>query len=48
MEWEPEEQAWSSYINMELRYKEIDRARSIYEKFVLVHPTVSILLVARK
>ena len=41
MEWEPEEQSWSSYINMELRYKEIDRARSIYEKFVLVHPTVS-------
>lgn len=40
MEWEPEEQAWSSYINMELRYKEIDRARDIYQKFVLVHPTV--------
>ena len=40
MEWEPEEQAWSSYINMELRYKEIDRARDIYTKFVLVHPTV--------
>uniref|UniRef100_A0A673FME3 Crooked neck-like protein 1 n=1 Tax=Sinocyclocheilus rhinocerous TaxID=307959 RepID=A0A673FME3_9TELE len=24
MEWEPEEQAWHSYINFELRYKEVD------------------------
>ena len=40
MEWEPDEQAWHSYINMELRYKEIDRARSIYERFVMVHPEV--------
>ena len=40
MEWEPDEQAWHSYINMELRYKEIDRARSIYERYVMVHPEV--------
>ena len=40
MEWEPEEQAWHSYINMELRYKEHDRARDIYQRFVLVHPEV--------
>lgn len=40
MEWEPEEQAWHSYINLELRYKEVERARSIYERFVLVHPEV--------
>ena len=40
MEWEPDEQAWHSYINMELRYKENDRARSIYERFVMVHPEV--------
>lgn len=40
MEWEPEEQAWLSYIKMELRYKEVDRARHIYEKFVQVHPDV--------
>ena len=40
MEWEPDEQAWHSYINMELRYKEVDRARSIYERFVMVHPEV--------
>ena len=38
MEWEPDEQAWHSYINMELRYKEIDRVRSIYERYILVHP----------
>lgn len=40
MEWEPEEQAWLSYIKMELRYKEVDRAREIYEKFVQIHPEV--------
>ena len=40
MEWQPEEQAWQSYINFELRYKELDRARSIYERFCLVHPEV--------
>lgn len=40
MEWEPEEQAWFSYIKMELRYKEADRARAIYEKFVMVHSDV--------
>ena len=36
MEWEPDEQAWHSYIKMELRYKELDRARNIYERFVQV------------
>ncbi|KAK7506895.1 hypothetical protein BaRGS_00001746 [Batillaria attramentaria] len=35
MEWEPEEQAWHSYINFELRYKELDRS-----SLVLVHPEV--------
>ena len=33
MEWEPEEQAWHAYINFELRYKELQRARLIYERF---------------
>ena len=40
MEWEPDEQAWLSYIKMELRYKELDRARYIYERFIQVHPEV--------
>lgn len=40
MDWEPEEQAWLSYIKMELRYKEVDRARNIYERFVQIHPEV--------
>ena len=35
MEWEPDEQAWHSYINFELRYKEVDRARKIHEKYIL-------------
>lgn len=29
---------WHAYINFELRYKELDNARMIYELFVLVHP----------
>lgn len=35
MQWEPEEQAWHSFINFELRYKEVDRARAIYERYIL-------------
>ena len=42
MEWEPEEQPWLTYIKFELRYKELDRARLIYERFVMVHPDVRI------
>ncbi len=38
MEWEPEEQAWLSYIKMEMRYKEVERARLVYERFIQVHP----------
>ncbi|NXR80224.1 CRNL1 protein, partial [Pycnonotus jocosus] len=45
MEWQPEEQAWHSYINFELRYKEVDRARTsaislTRAVLVLVHPDV--------
>lgn len=40
MEWDPEEQAWLTYIKFELRYKEIERAREIYTRFVMVHPDV--------
>ena len=38
MNWEPDEQAWMTYIKFELRYKELTRARNIYERFVIVHP----------
>uniref|UniRef100_A0A7E4W298 TPR_REGION domain-containing protein n=1 Tax=Panagrellus redivivus TaxID=6233 RepID=A0A7E4W298_PANRE len=37
MEWEPDVQAWNTYINFELRYHEIDRARGIYQRFLHVH-----------
>ena len=36
MEWEPDEQAWHSYINFELRCKELDRARALYERYILL------------
>lgn len=41
MEWEPPEQAWLTYIKFELRYHEVDRARKIYNSFVMVHPEVT-------
>lgn len=45
MEWEPDEQAWHSYINFELRYKEVDKARTIYEKYILL---LLLLLISEK
>lgn len=35
MEWKPHEQAWLTYIRFELRFKEIDRARQVYERYIL-------------
>lgn len=40
MEWEPDEQAYLTFIKFELRYKETERAREIYCRFVMVHPDV--------
>ncbi|CAM9786869.1 unnamed protein product [Lampetra planeri] len=40
MEWEPEEQAWHSYINFELRYKEVDAAPRSLDALVMVHPEI--------
>ena len=34
MEWQPEDQYWLTYVNFEMRYKEIDRAREIFKRFV--------------
>ncbi|GMS80441.1 hypothetical protein PENTCL1PPCAC_2616 [Pristionchus entomophagus] len=39
MEWDPPEQAWLTYIKFEIRYKEIDRARSVWQRFLHVHGT---------
>ena len=38
MEFEPDEQAWLTYIKFELRYKERERARVIYEGLITAHP----------
>lgn len=32
MDWHPPEQPWLTYIKFELRYNEVERARSIYER----------------
>jgi len=41
MQWEPEDNAWTSYIKMEMRYKETDRAREVFERFVSLAPKVT-------
>jgi len=38
MLWEPEDNAWTSFIKFELRYEEIGRARELYERMVTVIP----------
>ena len=38
MSWEPDEAAWSSYIKMEKRYEEMQRARAILERFTAYVP----------
>jgi len=38
MSWEPDEAAWSSYIKLEKRYGEFQRARDIFQRFTTVHP----------
>jgi crooked neck len=38
MKWEPDEDAWNSYIKLEKRYGEFDRARQIFAAFTAVHP----------
>lgn len=35
MEWEPHEQAWLTFIKFEMRYREVQRAREIYERYIL-------------
>ena len=45
MEWEPDEQALEisflslglALLYLELRYKEVERARTIYERYILNH-----------
>ncbi|KAK0411411.1 hypothetical protein QR680_005641 [Steinernema hermaphroditum] len=37
MAWEPDQQAWQTYINFELRYGEVDRARRVWQQFLAVH-----------
>uniref|UniRef100_A0A1I7YZQ0 Suf domain-containing protein n=1 Tax=Steinernema glaseri TaxID=37863 RepID=A0A1I7YZQ0_9BILA len=37
MAWEPDQQAWQTYINFELRYGEVERARRVWQNFLEVH-----------
>lgn len=40
MGFKPDEQAWLSFIEFELKYHEVERARAVYDGFVQCHPTV--------
>ena len=50
MEWQPDEQAWYQYINMELRYNEVDRVRTSWKRMrvmifsALPHRTAFLIL----
>ena len=37
MEWEPDDHAWSSYVRLEQRANQPDRARGVYERWVACH-----------
>lgn len=38
MQWEPNDKAWQSYIKLEERYNELDRASAIYERWIGCRP----------
>lgn len=40
MGWIPDRQGWLSYIEFELRYKETELVRNIFERLVQCHPRV--------
>ena len=39
MKWEPDDNAWGSYIKFEMRQEQIGRARGIFERYIICHPT---------
>jgi crooked neck len=38
MQWEPNDKAWQSYIKLEERYNELDRASAIHERWIACRP----------
>jgi crooked neck len=38
MQWEPNDKAWQSYIKLEERYNELERASAIHERWIAVRP----------
>ena len=38
MQWEPDDKAWQSYIKLEERYNELERASAIYERWIGCRP----------
>ncbi len=38
MQWEPDDKAWQSYIKLEERYNELDRASAVYERWIGCRP----------
>lgn len=38
MQWEPNDNAWKSYVKLEERYNELDRASDVYERWIGCKP----------
>jgi crooked neck len=39
MKWEPDDNAWGSYIKFEQRQEQTGRCRGIFERYIVCHPT---------
>lgn len=44
MEWQPPAYAWKAYVKFEMRYEELDKAREVFRRYVVVHPHVEVYL----
>lgn len=38
MEWKPDANGWTAFIKFELRHKETERVRQLYQRFTEAHP----------
>ena len=38
MRWEPNQQAWATYVHFEERGNNLDLARKVYERYCACHP----------
>lgn len=44
MQWEPTPNSWNSYLKMEVRHENFDKAEQVFERYLVVHNTVDTYL----